>query len=113
MNNITGYHAHIYYDAESRTTAERIRGQLDNQFKVVLGRWRDEPVGPHPQSMYQVAFAPDEFARVVPWLMFNRDNLNVLVHPESGDDVADHTVHAAWLGQRLDLNIDFLRNLKL
>ena len=59
--------------------------------------------------MYQVIFSAGEFAKLVPWLMLNRDGLDVLVHPETGDDVADHTAHAVWLGEKLDLNIDVLR----
>ena len=49
--------------------------------------------------MYQVAFAVAEFPRLVPWLMLNRDGLDVLVHPLSGDSLADHTRFAMWLGQ--------------
>lgn len=101
---ITGYHVHVYYDPTSRDRAARVRAGLE-QFNVRLGRWHDQPVGPHPQGMYQVAFLPEEFPRIVPWLMLNRDGLDVLVHPETGDDVADHTMHAMWLGQKLELDI--------
>lgn len=55
--------------------------------------------------MYQVAFAPSEFARIVPWLMLNRDGLTVFVHPETGDDLADHRDHPLWLGEKLELNL--------
>lgn len=106
---IQGFHAHIYYQPESRTTAAQIREALGNQFVVQLGRWHDQPIGPHPQSMYQVAFAPDQFAQIVPWLMLNRSGLDILVHAETGDDLADHTDHALWLGNKLALNLDALR----
>ena len=108
---ITGYHAHIYYDPASRPRAARIRDFIESNFKVVMGRWRDTPVGPHPQAMYQVAFAPDEFPRLVPWLMLNRDGLTVLVHPETGDAYSDHAIHPLWLGEKLPLNVEVLRNL--
>jgi aromatic ring-cleaving dioxygenase len=106
---IHGYHAHVYYDAGSRETAARLREAIERSFRVVMGRWRDEPVGPHPQSMYQVKFAPDEFARIVPWLMLNRQGLNILVHPETGDAYQDHSENALWLGQQLSLRLDTLR----
>ncbi len=61
--------------------------------------------------MYQVAFLPNQFDKVVPWLMLNRQGLDILVHPETGDDVADHTHRSLWLGNKLDLNIDFLREI--
>jgi len=42
---------------------------------VQLGRWHDKPIGPHPQAMYQVAFLPSQFGKVVPWLMLHRERL--------------------------------------
>lgn len=108
---INGYHAHIYYDPATRETAARIREAIGQRFDVKLGRWRDEPVGPHPQAMYQVAFENPVFADIVPWLMLNHEGLDVLVHPETGDDVADHSHRAIWIGNRLPLDLDFLRGL--
>jgi len=105
---IIGFHGHIYFDADNRDAAARVREGL-SQFEVQLGRWHDKPIGPHPQAMYQVAFLPDEFGKVVPWLMLNREDLDILIHPETGDDVADHTLHSLWLGEKLELNIEFLR----
>ena len=108
---IRGFHAHIYYDDESRGRAAELRERIEGNFNVVMGRWRDQPVGPHPQAMYQVAFAPAEFARIVPWLMLNRNGLVILVHPETGDDLADHAEHELWMGRKLALKLDFLRHL--
>ncbi|HEY1260958.1 MAG TPA: DOPA 4,5-dioxygenase family protein [Stellaceae bacterium] len=106
---ITGYHAHIYYDPLTRAKAERLRHGIGERFEARLGNWHDEPVGPHPIAMYQVAFDAAEFPRLVPWLMLNRDGLDVLVHPLSGDSLADHTGFALWLGDRLPLRLDVLR----
>ena len=111
-NKIHGYHAHIYYDDQSRVVAGELREQIEHAFKVEMGRWRDEPVGPHPQAMYQVKFQPDEFARIVPWLMLNRTGLAILVHPETGDDYLDHAANALWLGDKLALRLDFLKRLQ-
>ena len=106
---IAGYHAHVYFDLAQRETAERLRTAISERFTVELGRVHEKPVGPHPKPMYQVAFSPDELAKIVPWLMLNRDGLSVLVHPRTGDDAADHDAHALWLGERLPIDIDFLR----
>ena len=105
---IVGFHAHIYFDADRRDAAERVREGLA-RFEVQLGRWHDKPIGPHPQAMYQVAFLPEHFGTVVPWLMLHREELNILVHPETGDDLADHTEHSLWLGEKLELNVEVLR----
>lgn len=107
--DITGFHAHIYFDAASREVAARVREGLGNKFAVQLGRWHDKPIGPHPKAMYQVAFLPEQFGKVVPWLMLNREGLDILVHPETGDDVGDHTDRSLWLGDKLELKIEFLR----
>jgi aromatic ring-cleaving dioxygenase len=108
---ILGYHAHVYYDpGASRDAAARVRDGLAAAFPDArLGRWHDEPVGPHPRAMYQVAFAADRLAAILPWLMLNREGLTVLVHPETGDDYADHSRHAAWLGEVLTLRLGVLK----
>lgn len=106
---IEGYHAHIYYNAATRAKAERLRQAIGDAFAAKLGNWHDEPVGPHPVSMYQVVFAADLFPRLVPWLMLNRAGLDVLIHPLSGDSLADHTRFAMWLGQVLPLRLDDMR----
>ncbi|MGH8014286.1 MAG: DOPA 4,5-dioxygenase family protein [Candidatus Binataceae bacterium] len=109
--SIRDYHAHIYYDDHSRAAAARIRDQLETSFAVEVGRWRDQPVGPHPQPMYQVKFGVTEFARIVPWLMLNRGDLTILVHPNTNDAYTDHAHNALWLGAKLDLRLDILRDL--
>ena len=106
---IKGYHAHIYYDpVKTRDAAARVRQGL-TAFKVQLGSWHDEAVGPHLDAMYQAVFAPEEFAQVVPWLMLHREGLSVLVHPSTGDSYGDHLERSLWLGTRLKLNEQALR----
>lgn len=106
---ITDWHAHIYYDPADRTAAAALRAGIESNFAVRMGRWHDEPVGPHPQAMYQVAFEPPMFEKLVPWLALNRGDLAVLVHPETGNAVADHSKHALWLGDKLPLKLEILR----
>ena len=105
------YHAHIYYDpGSSRERAARLRERVAAAFpEATLGRWHDDPVGPHPQSMYQIAFPTGLLATFLPWLMLNRDGLNILLHPGTGDDYADHSSHAVWFGNVLALRLDALR----
>jgi aromatic ring-cleaving dioxygenase len=105
MPVIADYHAHIYYDpATSRGRAERLRQRVAKAFPLAkLGRWHDEPVGPHPQSMFQIAFPAEMLAAFVPWLMLNRDDLVVLLHPETGDDLADHTARGSAQSYRCGL----------
>ena len=76
--------------------------------EAVLGRWHDVPVGPHPRAMYQVAFPPTLFPVLVPFIALNRDGLDVLVHPETGRQKADHLHHAMWMGAVLTLDASVL-----
>jgi aromatic ring-cleaving dioxygenase len=105
---IKDFHAHIYYEpGVSREAAARLRDRIAAAFPAaVLGRWHDVPVGPHTRAMYQVAFPAELFATLAPFLMLNRDGLDVLLHPETGDDPVDHTEHAAWLGTKLPLRME-------
>ena len=92
-----GYHAHIYYDpARTRALAERVCAEIDEKFRVEIDGFRDTPVGPHPIANVLVIFKPDQFERVVPYLMLNRDGLDILVHPLTEDAVEDHSSYAIW-----------------
>ncbi len=110
-STITHYHAHIYYDPQAtRDRAARLRERVAAAFPAAtLGRWHDAPVGPHPISMFQIAFPREMLAALVPWLMLNRDGLTVLLHPETGDDYVDHTDHAAWFGAVLPLRLEMFK----
>src|SRR5437660_11877509 len=109
--SISHYHAHIYYDpAATRDRAALLRERVAAMFPDArIGRWHDELVGPHLRSMYQVAFPRTMLAAFLPWLMLNRNDLTVLLHPETGNALADHTDHAAWLGGMLPLKLEVLR----
>ncbi len=109
IDAITGYHAHVYYDAASKDAAARLRDAVERRFDAVrMGRWRDEPVGPHPTGSYQIAFAPALFAEIVPWLALNRAGLTVFLHPETGDDLPDHRDYAIWMGEQQTLDLSAL-----
>jgi len=101
---IISYHAHIYYRTpEERAEAEHLRTQIADRFPVQMGRWRDMLVGPHAAPMYQVAFNPEIFPIFTPWLMLNRRNLTILLHPNTGRPRPDHLVHAIWYGEVLPI----------
>ncbi len=106
VDAIEGWHAHIYYDPiTTKDTAAKLRAHVEQAFpETIVGRWHDELVGPHLVSMYQIAFTPDQFALFVQWLAVNRDGLNVLVHPTTENSWNDHMIFGFWLGDKLPLN---------
>ena len=108
ISAIKDFHAHVYYEpGVTEDAAARLRARVAEAFPgALLGRWHAVPVGPHTRAMFQIAFPVDLFPSLAPWLMLNRDGLDVLLHPETGDDPADHTAHAAWLGEKLPLRME-------
>jgi DOPA 4,5-dioxygenase len=107
--DIRGFHAHVYFDAITRSTAARLHDELARQLGVKVGALHEKPVGPHAKGMFQVTITPEQFATVVPWLMVNRSGLSVLVHPTTEDTVADHDTSPLWMGQSLPIDVEFLR----
>ena len=110
-SKIEDYHAHIYYDAGTRDRAAEVREDIGSNFAVELGRWHDEPVGPHPQAMYQVKFAPVEFSRIVPWLMLHRRGLEILVHPTLATRTRITRPTRCGLAKKSKLRLEVLRDL--
>ena len=106
---IQGYHAHVYYGPETRRAAEELAVSVADRFTVEVGGFFDEPVGPHPRPNLQLIFGTAQFATVVPWLMHNRNGLDVLVHALTDDSVRDHSADAMWLGDPVPMRLHVLR----
>ncbi|KAL2642108.1 hypothetical protein R1flu_009695 [Riccia fluitans] len=105
---IRSYDVHIYFfqkDDASRETARCLREECIEKFPDLnIYHFWEEPIGPHPTGMFEVDLnTPDQFTRFVPWIQVNRRMLSVLVHPNTGYPLLDHTVHAIWIGEKVPL----------
>ena len=103
------YHAHVYFGPETVAQARALCEQAGRLFKVTVGRVHEREVGPHPHWSCQLLFDRAEFDRLIPWLDQHRNGLDVLVHGDTGDDLADHTTHASWLGHEAALKLDMFK----
>lgn len=104
---IHGYHAHVYFNADTLVQARALCESAAALFPLKMGRVHQKPVGPHPDWSCQLAFKSALFADVVPWLALNRNGLVVFIHPITGNDLVDHRDRAMWMGavRPLDLSV--------
>ena len=109
MSRKQGYHAHVYYNPRPSRWPTKLRETIVGKFAVEPGGFSDAPRGPHPISQFNVIFETQEFQNLVPWLMLNRDGLDVLVHPLTESSYDDHSKNALWLGTPVPMRLDILR----
>lgn len=105
INIHKAYHAHVYFDADSLSLATSLCQQAGQIFDLKIGRIHEKPVGPHPKWSCQILFGKKEFDSLIPWLDENRQDLSILVHAQTGNDLQDHTEFAYWLGEPIELNL--------
>ena len=105
------YDAHIYFTPEKLEEATKLRDKMKEHFKeniFFVGDMIPVPIGPHTLPMFEANFPKEIFLEVSMWLMDNRRNFSVLLHSLSGDDLADHTTGAKWLGPEIKLDYEKL-----
>jgi len=112
--NLHGFHVHIYFDDDTRAKATAVHDSLVAEFEGQPSRSKFTGIaGPHPVAQMQVIFRKDKFtADVLPWLMFNRQGMDILIHPLTDDEVEDHTAHAVWLGKPVALLVEKLHHAR-
>ncbi|HEX9535281.1 MAG TPA: DOPA 4,5-dioxygenase family protein [Stellaceae bacterium] len=103
---IDGYHAHVYYDPTTRARAEQLRETIAAALGVEVRELSDAPRGPHTVPQFRFMFTAAQFENIVPWLMLNRQGLDVLVHPLTDNSYDDHSRYAMWLGSPVPLKLN-------
>ncbi|KAI9218209.1 DOPA-like domain-containing protein [Blastocladiella britannica] len=110
---IKSFDVHVYWLPSSKAQYEEamaLKAKAEKLFpQLSHGMMWDGPSGPHPYNMFEIdIYNAIDFATFVPWMILNHGNLSVLIHPQAGNDVRDHTFHAMWLGQPVPLDMGLL-----
>ena len=101
---IKDWHAHVYFDPATRDAAWALRERIEKEFDIVMGRFHEKPVGPHPMFSYQVTVQERRSsAPLISWLTLNHGDLTVFIHPNTGQDLEDHRDRAVWIGKSVPL----------
>ena len=106
MTQIQNYHAHVYYNADTLAQARQLCEAAVAHFGLQMGRMHEKPVGPHPDWSCQLTIPAEQIGEVLGWLRLHRNGLIVFVHPQTGDDLADHRDRAIWLGEERPLKLE-------
>ena len=84
------WHAHVYYGADDRPAAERLRVRFEEIAAdapiLYVGRMVDRAVGPHPIPQFEIHFPASAKAAVADAI--EQTDLRALIHPLTDDDVA-------------------------
>lgn len=112
MQQDDSYHVHVYFDADTRQTAEQVIDKVSSIFPMEVGHYHDKLVGPHPMGSCQLSVAIENLGAVIDWLAKNRQGLTIFMHANTGDVYRDHTDHTIWMGKMMELDLEFLRRIK-
>ena len=103
------YHAHVYFSHHQQQLAEDVRQKLLQSDFTEMKTYPlvTKNVGPHTKPMLEINFKNNDEG-FIEWLDQHRNGLSVLIHPLTGNEIADHSTEALWLGEKLDLNFAVL-----
>ncbi|MEH6633603.1 MAG: DOPA 4,5-dioxygenase family protein [Halopseudomonas aestusnigri] len=103
--DLDDFHAHVYFDQDTLDQARALCEKVRDRYRIPMGRVHEKNVGPHPRWSCQLSVPPEKFGDVLTWLSLNREGLTLFIHANTGDDLKDHTKHAIWMGEMLDLDL--------
>jgi DOPA 4,5-dioxygenase len=104
------YDIHVYWrNSDEREEALELQKVLIES-NVQTFPFVEKPIGPHPYPMFESHVTSQTLSVIESLLVANRKSCSVLIHEKTGDHVYDHTKGARFLGEPLEINIEFLRN---
>lgn len=107
---IKDFHIHIYFEEQTIQLAKDLITEIQERFSVEIGTFHEKNVGPHPRWSVQVLVSSKIFGEVLSYVALNRKQLTIFSHPNTGNDLLDHTERAIWMGEIFKLNTDIFNN---
>ena len=110
---MNAFHAHVYFDINQTALAEQVRENIIKSLPQLTykGQLIPIPIGPHPKPMFEMHIPAANINYAMASIDALRQGLSVLIHPVQHDEMAAHTVDARWLGDKLPLNVEILKQL--
>ena len=62
------------------------------------------PAGPFTTAQLSFFIPGGQIEKAIKWTMQNRGDLDILMHPNSGCEVEDHTIWAMWGGNKWEID---------
>lgn len=109
---VTFWDFHVYYDEATAEEAHALKNKILVDFpqeaaegSIIVKQLKvEKAIGPHYDLFWEVDVARvDVFGKILSWFVQHHGSLSVLVHPQTGFDLLDHTHHALWLGEKKQL----------
>ena len=104
------YDIHVYWRNNDERNEVLVLQKVLIENNVQTFSFVEKPIGPHPYPMFESDVSSQTLSAIESLLVANRKSCSVLIHEKTGDHVYDHTKGAHFLGEPLELNIEFLRN---
>ncbi len=107
------YHGHIYFSLDEIELARQVRENIMKALPQLTyaGQLIPIPIGPHPKPMFEIHIPASHINFAMATIDALRQGLSVLIHPVQHDELAAHTADARWLGEKLKLNLEILKQL--
>lgn len=106
------FHAHIYFENRNLADARELLNHAKKLIFFESAYISEKPIGPHPTGMIELLFNDQNYSLAVDWIKVHHGNFSVLIHQNTGDDMADHSNNILWFGEPRTLNFSFFELIK-
>jgi DOPA 4,5-dioxygenase len=102
MPPLPPHHVHVYFNQAARPAAENLKAEIAQNFPDLKhGKLYTGPVGPHTEGQFVVYAPGDRHDAIKAFLKAHNNGLSILIHPVTGDDIADHSdAKTEWINKK-------------